>query len=79
VIAAIRYVDCVVAFSEDTPLRLITDLLPDVLIKGADYAIDQVVGGDIVTAAGGRVVLAELVPGQSTTGIIARMREPASA
>jgi D-beta-D-heptose 7-phosphate kinase/D-beta-D-heptose 1-phosphate adenosyltransferase len=77
VMAAIRYVDCVVAFAEDTPVRLITDLLPDVLIKGADYAIDQVVGGDIVTAAGGRVVLAELVPGQSTTGIIARMREPA--
>jgi D-beta-D-heptose 7-phosphate kinase/D-beta-D-heptose 1-phosphate adenosyltransferase len=79
VIAAIRYVDCVVAFAEDTPERLIADLLPDVLIKGADYAIDQVVGGDIVMAAGGRVVLAELVPGQSTTGLIARMKEPAPA
>ena len=43
------------------------------LIKGADYAMSDVVGGDIVTAAGGRVVLADLVPGQSTTGIIARM------
>ena len=44
------------------------------LVKGADYSVDQVVGGDVVTAAGGRVVLAELVPGQSTTGIIAKMR-----
>jgi D-beta-D-heptose 7-phosphate kinase/D-beta-D-heptose 1-phosphate adenosyltransferase len=74
VMAAIRYVDGVVAFGEDTPLALITALVPDVLVKGADYAVDQVVGGDVVTAAGGRVVLAELVPGQSTTGIIARMR-----
>jgi D-beta-D-heptose 7-phosphate kinase/D-beta-D-heptose 1-phosphate adenosyltransferase len=49
-------------------------LVPDVLVKGADYAVEQVVGGDVVRAAGGRVVLAELVPGQSTTGIIARMR-----
>ena len=75
VMAAIRYVDCVVAFDEDTPLELIGTLLPDVLVKGADYTTDQVIGGDIVRAAGGRVVLAELVPGQSTTGLIARMRE----
>jgi D-beta-D-heptose 7-phosphate kinase/D-beta-D-heptose 1-phosphate adenosyltransferase len=74
VMAAIRYVDGVVAFGEDTPLTLITALVPDVLVKGADYAVEQVVGGDVVRAAGGRVVLAELVPGQSTTGIIARMR-----
>ena len=64
----------VVCFDEDTPLALITALVPDVLVKGADYTVDQVVGGDVVSAAGGRVVLAELVPGQSTTGIIARMR-----
>jgi D-beta-D-heptose 7-phosphate kinase/D-beta-D-heptose 1-phosphate adenosyltransferase len=79
VMAAIRYVDCVVAFGEDTPVRLISELLPDVLVKGSDYAIDQVVGADVVLEAGGRVVLAELVPGQSTTGIISRMREPAGA
>jgi D-beta-D-heptose 7-phosphate kinase/D-beta-D-heptose 1-phosphate adenosyltransferase len=72
--AAIRYVDGVVAFDDDTPLSLITALVPDVLIKGADYDVSQVVGGDVVTASGGRVVLAELVPGQSTTGMIARMR-----
>ena len=74
VMAAIRYVDCVVAFDEDTPLALIETLLPDVLVKGADYTHDQVVGGEAVRAAGGRVVLAELVPGQSTTGIIAKLQ-----
>lgn len=72
VIAAIRYVDCVVGFSEDTPLEAIRALLPDVLVKGADYSVDQVVGADLVLAAGGQVVLADLVAGQSTTGIIAR-------
>ena len=74
VMAAIRYVDAVVAFDEDTPFELISALVPDVLVKGADYSADAVVGGDVVRAAGGRVVLAELVPGQSTTGIIAKMR-----
>ena len=74
VMAAIRFVDCVVGFDEDTPLEIITALMPNVLIKGADYAIDQVVGGDLVRAAGGRVYLAELVAGQSTTGIIGRAR-----
>jgi D-beta-D-heptose 7-phosphate kinase/D-beta-D-heptose 1-phosphate adenosyltransferase len=74
VMAAIRHVDCVVAFAEDTPLAAITALVPDVLIKGADYTVDRVVGADVVVAAGGRVVLAELVPGQSTTGIIAKAK-----
>jgi D-beta-D-heptose 7-phosphate kinase/D-beta-D-heptose 1-phosphate adenosyltransferase len=82
VIAALRHVDCVTGFEQDTPLELIRALLPDVLIKGADYAEDQVVGGDVVRAAGGRVFLARLVPGESTTGTIARMtagRIPATA
>lgn len=69
VMAAIRYTDCVVAFDEDTPLELIRALAPDVLVKGADYTIDNVVGADLVP----RVVLAELVPGVSTTGIISRL------
>ncbi len=73
VMAAIRFVDCVVGFAEDTPLEVITTLLPDVLVKGADYTVAQVVGADVVVANGGRVVLAELVAGQSTTGIIARV------
>ena len=74
VIAAIRHVDAVVAFADDTPLALITALLPDVLVKGDDYAPDQVVGAAEVLAAGGRVVLARLVPGLSTTATIARVR-----
>ena len=76
VVAALRHVDAVVAFDEPTPLELIRTLLPDVLVKGADYTLDQVVGADVVQAAGGRVLLASLVPGVSTTGIVARMREP---
>jgi D-beta-D-heptose 7-phosphate kinase/D-beta-D-heptose 1-phosphate adenosyltransferase len=74
VMAAIRFVDCVVAFGEDTPIEMIKSLMPDVLVKGADYAMSDVVGGDIVQAAGGRVILADLVAGQSTTGIISRAK-----
>ena len=76
VVAALRHVDVVVAFDEPTPLELIRSLLPDVLVKGADYTLDQVVGADVVQAAGGRVLLASLVLGVSTTDTIARMREP---
>ena len=76
VMAAIRYVDCVVSFADDTPLEAIRALMPDVLVKGADYSVDQVVGADLVLAAGGQVVLADLVAGQSTTGIIARLGGP---
>lgn len=73
VIAAIRYVDCVMAFDDPTPIELIRQLLPDVLVKGADYTVETVVGADVVQAAGGRVFLAELMPGQSTTAIVGRM------
>jgi D-beta-D-heptose 7-phosphate kinase/D-beta-D-heptose 1-phosphate adenosyltransferase len=74
VLAAIRHVDCVVAFADDTPLALIRRLLPDVLFKGADYRPEDVVGADVVQAAGGRVMLCELVDGQSTTRIVERIR-----
>jgi D-beta-D-heptose 7-phosphate kinase/D-beta-D-heptose 1-phosphate adenosyltransferase len=74
VIAALRYVDCVVGFDEDTPLELIRALEPDVLVKGADYTVDKVVGGDLVRASGGRIVLAKLVPDQSTTRTIDRLQ-----
>ncbi len=74
VLAAIRHVDCVVAFDEDTPLALIRRLLPDVLLKGADYRPEEVVGADVVQAAGGKVMLCELVDGQSTTRIVERIR-----
>ncbi|MCQ8241993.1 D-glycero-beta-D-manno-heptose-7-phosphate kinase [Rhizosaccharibacter radicis] len=74
VMAAIRHVDAVVGFGEDTPIELVRALLPDVLVKGADYAADQVVGADLVQANGGRLVLARLVPGRSTTTTIGRIR-----
>ncbi|WP_043833324.1 D-glycero-beta-D-manno-heptose-7-phosphate kinase [Muricoccus aerilatus] len=74
VIAALQSVDLVLSFAEDTPLDLITRLGPDVLFKGADYTEDQVVGGEVVRARGGRVALIDLVPGRSTTSIIARSR-----
>jgi len=74
VMAAIRTVDCVTWFDEDTPYEAIRTLAPDVLVKGADYTVDQVVGADLVQAAGGRVVLAQLLPGQSTTKVIAASR-----
>lgn len=71
VIGAIKGVAAVVLFDEETPLELIEALEPDVLVKGADYTIDRVVGADVVRKRGGRVVLAELTPGQSTSGIVA--------
>jgi D-beta-D-heptose 7-phosphate kinase / D-beta-D-heptose 1-phosphate adenosyltransferase len=74
VMAAIRHVDAVVAFGEDTPLEVIRLLLPDVLVKGADYSPDQVVGAELVRQAGGRLVLAGLEDGQSTTRTIGRIR-----
>jgi D-beta-D-heptose 7-phosphate kinase/D-beta-D-heptose 1-phosphate adenosyltransferase len=74
VLSALDCVDLVVMFGEDTPLELIEGLRPDVLVKGADYRADQVVGHDIVTSYGGKVVLAVLEPNRSTTATIARMR-----
>ncbi len=71
VIGALRSVSAVVLFDEDTPLELIEALQPDVLVKGADYTEDRVVGAGIVRARGGRVVLAELSPGHSTTRLVA--------
>jgi D-beta-D-heptose 7-phosphate kinase/D-beta-D-heptose 1-phosphate adenosyltransferase len=76
VLAALESVDAVVLFDQDTPIDLIKAIRPDVLVKGADYTVDKVVGGDFVTAAGGRVFLAELTPGQSTTNIVQRMATP---
>lgn len=69
---ALRCVDYVIVFDEETPLEAITALLPDVLVKGRDWA-GRVVGSDVVEAAGGEVRLADLVAGRSTTGIIERV------
>lgn len=78
VMSAIRHVDCVTSFDAPTPLELIRLLQPEVLVKGADYTIDAVVGADLVQAAGGRVVLVDLVHGQSTTAMARRMASPIS-
>lgn len=75
VLCALRAVDHVVVFEEDTPLRLIQSLLPDVLVKGGDYSRDTIVGADVVEAAGGRVVVIPLLDGRSTTNVINRMRK----
>lgn len=73
VLAALRAVDAVVVFDEDEPRELIAAVLPDVLVKGRDWA-HYVSGREIVEARGGRVVLADLVEGRSTTSVIARIR-----
>jgi D-beta-D-heptose 7-phosphate kinase / D-beta-D-heptose 1-phosphate adenosyltransferase len=73
VMASLAPVDLVVLFDEDTPMQLIKALRPDVLVKGADYSIDQVVGADLVQSWGGTVLLVELQAGHSTTGTIRRM------
>ncbi|MDX2237849.1 MAG: D-glycero-beta-D-manno-heptose-7-phosphate kinase [Hyphomonadaceae bacterium] len=72
VIGALKGVDLVLGFDDDTPLALIEALVPDVLVKGADYAEADVVGGDVVKAAGGRVLLAQLTAGQSTSALVAK-------
>jgi D-beta-D-heptose 7-phosphate kinase/D-beta-D-heptose 1-phosphate adenosyltransferase len=73
VLAALLMVDMVVIFEEDTPLNLITTLQPDVLVKGGDYTLEQIVGAKEVMEAGGKVIINSIVEGFSTTGIIARM------
>ncbi|EGG77840.1 protein hldE [Gluconacetobacter sp. SXCC-1] len=76
VIGALRAVDLVVLFDDDTPLEAIRAIMPDILVKGADYREDQVVGGDIVKAGGGRVVLVDIVSGRSTTALVNAAARP---
>jgi D-glycero-beta-D-manno-heptose 1-phosphate adenylyltransferase len=73
VVAALAAVDYVSLFGEDTPLELIQAVQPDVLVKGSDWAVDQVVGRDVVEARGGRVLLIPVVPGFSTTALAERL------
>lgn len=73
VLVSLKAVDAVVIFDEDTPLELIRSLAPDVLVKGADYTVATVVGAEDVMARGGKVVLANLVEGQSTTNTLRRV------
>ena len=71
---ALEAVDAVVVYDEPTPRQVIAALLPDVLVKGADWAEDAIVGREEVEAAGGRVVRVPLVPGRSTTSLVERIR-----
>ena len=72
-------VDAVCMFDEDTPIDIISALVPDVLVKGADWSVDAVVGRDVVEAAGGRVLTIPLIPNRSTTNIIAVIQQRFSA
>jgi D-beta-D-heptose 7-phosphate kinase/D-beta-D-heptose 1-phosphate adenosyltransferase len=74
VLAALEAVDLVAIFEEDTPLRLITQIRPSVLVKGGDYTREQVVGHEIVEAGGGEVLLVDVLPGFSTTSLVKRAR-----
>jgi D-beta-D-heptose 7-phosphate kinase/D-beta-D-heptose 1-phosphate adenosyltransferase len=74
VLAAMRFVDAVTVFDEDTPEELILRLLPDVLVKGSDYSEDQIAGAAAVRSAGGDVVLVRLEPGLSSSELVRRIR-----
>lgn len=75
VVASLRFVTAVVLFNEDTPYELIRIVQPDVLVKGGDYKLEEIVGYDIVTARGGRVVTPDFLPGYSTSQLIEKIRD----
>jgi rfaE bifunctional protein nucleotidyltransferase chain/domain len=77
-LAALFFVDGIVVFEEDTPLNIITFLMPDILVKGADYTIDNIVGAKEVLANGGEVQTIDLVEGYSSTSIIQRIKNQSS-
>jgi rfaE bifunctional protein nucleotidyltransferase chain/domain len=79
ILAGLECVDAVIIFNEPTPREVIARLLPDVLVKGGDWPGDQIVGREEVEAAGGRVVLVPVVAGYSTSAILRKIREGASA
>ena len=72
-LASLLQTDAIIIFEEDTPLNLITTIMPQVLVKGGDYTLEQIIGGKEVIAAGGRVVIAQMVDGVSSTKIIEKM------
>jgi rfaE bifunctional protein nucleotidyltransferase chain/domain len=74
VLAALAAVDRVVFFGEDTPMELLTELQPDILVKGGDYQEHEVVGRDLILARGGQVRILPFRPGYSTSGLVARIR-----
>lgn len=75
VLAALQFVDMVVLFNEDTPLQLISALVPHVLVKGSDYLAENIVGADVVKGAGGQVVTLDFIPGFSTSKVIEKIKK----
>lgn len=74
VLAAMQFIDLVVFFDDDTPLNLISELLPNILVKGSDYLADNIVGADVVKKNGGVVKTIDFVPGYSTTRIVEKIK-----
>ena len=74
VLAALSMVDAVILFAEETPEKLITALLPEVLVKGGDYRVEEIAGAEQVIANGGKVVLNPILPGHSTSGMIEKIQ-----
>ena len=74
ILAALSFVDAVVLFDEPTPIDLIKAVMPDVLVKGADYSVNQIVGADVVLGKGGEVQTIEFLPGYSTSAIESRIK-----
>ncbi|MDQ3393344.1 MAG: D-glycero-beta-D-manno-heptose 1-phosphate adenylyltransferase [Bacteroidota bacterium] len=75
VLACLMFVDAVVVFDEDTPLHLIKEIQPDILIKGNDYSVKNIVGAEFVMGNGGKVLTIDLVPGFSTSSIIEKIKK----
>jgi len=75
VLAAMQFIDLVVFFNEDTPFSLISELVPDVLVKGSDYLTENIVGADVVQKSGGVVKTIDFVPGYSTTRIVEKIKK----
>lgn len=75
ILSSLRFVDCVIPFSEDTPISLIEKILPDVLVKGGDYTVRQVVGAEIVMGNGGRVEIVPLLEEYSTSSIVRELHK----
>lgn len=76
VVASLEAVDVVTVFDEDTPIELVRHLVPDVIVKGGDYSEETIVGAAEVRSHGGSVLVVPLTPGQSTTSLVQRLREP---
>ncbi len=75
ILAALQFIDLVVFFNEDTPLNLISELIPDVLVKGSDYLAENIVGADVVKSKGGVVKTIDFVPGYSTSRIVEKIKK----